>query len=99
MAKTRRWNLNEREERYAATNLPETGIDLHLGLKRADGRTVPVGRYALDLKALAREGYVTCRDVGGTEVYDVQIYRESSGAYKLGVRQSHVTPLRRFEVS
>ncbi len=41
MAKTRRWNLNEREGRYAATNLSETRIDLHLGFKRANGRTVP----------------------------------------------------------
>jgi len=99
MAKTRRWNLNEREGRYAATNLPETRIDLHLSLKRLDGQRVPVGRYALDLKALARKGHVTCRDVRGTEVYDVQIYRESSGIYKLGVRRDHVTPLRYFEVS
>lgn len=98
MPSTRRWNLNERDGRYAATNLSHTTIDLHLGLKRRDGSTVPVGRYKLDLRALSAGGYVTRREVAGSNVYDVQIYRESNGSYTLGVRRDHVTPLRAFEV-
>ena len=59
--KTRRWNLNAHEGRYAATNLTETAVDLHLGLKRTDGSRVPVGRYLLDLEALSDRGFVTRR--------------------------------------
>ena len=44
MAKVRRWNLNELEGRYAATNLTETAIDQHLGMKRVDGTKVPICR-------------------------------------------------------
>ena len=44
MPKTRRWNINEAEGRYAATNLPETAVDLHLGMKRLNGEKVPLGR-------------------------------------------------------
>jgi hypothetical protein len=95
---TRRWNLNEREGRYAATNLSDGAIDLHLGLKRRDGTTVPVGRYKLDLWALSADGYVTRREVAGASVFDVQIYRESNGSYTLGVRRDQVTSLRTFEL-
>lgn len=96
MPKTRRWNLNEAEGRYAATNLPETVIDLELGMKRLDGRRVPLGRYLLDLVPLARQGFVTRRQVGSTRVFDVQVYREPDGTLLLGVRRDHTTPLEQF---
>lgn len=96
MPKTRRWNLNEAEGRYAATNLPETAIDLHLGMKRIDGQKVPLGRYLLDLEALAQRGFVTCRQIGSTGVFDVQIYREPTGKLLLGVRRDQTTPLEQF---
>lgn len=97
MPKTRRWNLNEAEGRYAATNLTETAIDLHLGMKRTDGSKVPVGRYRLDLEALADRGFVTKRGYGAAAVFDVQIYREPDGRFLLGVRRDRTTPLERFE--
>ncbi len=97
MPKTRRWNLNELEGRYAATDLTETAIDLHLGMKRADGTKVPVGRFLLDLEAESDEGYVTKRGHGAAAVFDVQIYRQSNGRFLLGVRQSETTPLDRFK--
>ena len=97
MPKTRRWNLNELEGRYASTNLTETAIDLHLGMKRADGTKVPVGRYLLNLEELSDQGFVTKRGSGAAAVFDVQIYRESTGRFVLGVRQSQTTPLDRFK--
>lgn len=96
MPKTRRWNLNEAEGRYAATNMPETAIDLHLGLKRLDGEKVTLGRYALDLIVLAQQGFVARRRVGSTVVYDVQIYREPNGTLLLGVRRDRTKHLERF---
>ena len=97
MPKTRRWNINEAEGRYAATNLPETAVDLHLGMKRLNGEKVPLGRYDLDLAELAQQGFVTRRQVGGTVVYDVQVYRESDGTLLLGVRRDRTTRLERFQ--
>jgi hypothetical protein len=94
--KIRRWNINEAEGRYAATNLPETAIDLHLGMKRRDGQKVPLGRYDLDLGLLAQQGFVTCRQVGSAVVFDVQIYREPDGSLLLGVRRTRTTRLERF---
>ena len=99
MAKSRRWNLNEAEGRYAATNLADAVIDLELGMKRIDGRREALGRYLLDLLPLAQLGFVTRRQVGGSAVFDVQIYREPNGALLLGVRQGHTTKLERFRVS
>ena len=96
MPKTRRWNLNEHEARYAATNLTETAVDLHLGLKRTDGTRVPVGRYLLDLQALSDRGFVTRRQTREGTVFDVQIYRDLRGRYLLGVRQDETTPLDAF---
>lgn len=97
--KTRRWNINEAEGRYAATNLPETAIDLHLGLKLLDGEKVRLGRYTLDLVALAGQGFVTRRQVGSTVVYDLQIYREPGGTLLLGVRRDRTTRLERFRAA
>ena len=82
-----------------ATNLPETAIDLHLGLKRLDGQKVPLGRYALDLIVLAQQGFVTRRQVGSTVVFDVQIYREPDGTLLLGVRRDRTTRLERFRAA
>ncbi len=96
MPKTRRWNLNEAEGRYAATSLPETTIDLELGMKRLDGRRVPLGRYLLDLLPLARQGFVTRRQVGSSVVFDVQFYREPDGTLLLGVRRDQTTPLEQY---
>ena len=96
MPKTRRWNINEAEGRYAATNLPETSIDLHLGMKRLDGEKVPLGRYDLDLVVLAQQGFVTRRPIGSTVVFDVQVYREPDGTLLLGVRRTRTTRLERF---
>lgn len=96
MPKKRHWNLNEAEGRYAATNLPETAIDLHLGLKRTDGQKVPQGRYLLDLITLARQGFVTRRQVGSTAIFDVQVYREPDGTLLLGVRRDQTTLLEQF---
>ncbi len=73
-------------------------IHVHLGLKRRDGTTVPVGRYALDIRARAEAGFATRREVGGSTVYDVQIYREPDGSYTLGVRRGQVTRLDAFAV-
>lgn len=97
MTKTRRWHLNEVEGRYAATNLTETAIDLHLGIKRVDGTKVPVGRYRLDLEALSEGGFVTKRGNGAAAVFDVQIYRVPNGRFLLGVQRGHTTPLERFK--
>jgi len=97
--KTRRWNINEAEGRYAATNLPETAVDLHLGLKRLDGQKVPLGRYTLDLVVLAKQGFVTRRQVGSTVVFDVQVYRESDGTLLLGVRRDRTVRLERFRAA
>ncbi len=99
MPKSRRWNLNEAEGRYAATNLTDAVIDLELGLKRVDGRREALGRYVLDLLSLAEPGYVTHRLVGSVSVFDVQIYREPNGVLLLGVRRGHTTKLERFRVS
>jgi hypothetical protein len=89
----RRWNLNEGEGRYAATNVVESLIELHLGLKRADGSRQAVGRFHLDLNTLADDGFVTRRVVDGNRVFDIQIYREGDGSYSLGVRQNDKTSL------
>lgn len=87
-----RWNLNENEGRYAATNIVDSVIELDLGLKRTDGTREPVGRFNLPLDELADDGFVTRRVVDGHRVFDVQIYREDGG-YALGVRQGQTTPL------
>lgn len=98
MAKTRRWNLNEVTGRHAATNLTESVMDLHLGVKRVDGTKTPAGRYRLDLEALSADGFVTQRGTGAARVFDVQIYRESNGSFLLGVRRGQTTRLARFKV-
>ena len=94
----RRWNLNETEGRYARTGIIESVIDLHLGLKRAIGGKQAVGRFRLPLDALAVKGFVTRRVVEGHRVFDVQIYRETSGSYFLGVRQNKTTPLAPYAI-
>jgi hypothetical protein len=94
----RKWNLNEAKGRCAGTNIVESVMELHLGLKRKDGRQESVGRYHLDLDALADAGFVSRRVVEGNRVFDVQIYRESDGSYSLGVRQDHTTPLAPFAI-
>jgi|GEM_PF-2558860 len=99
MPKTRRWNLNLIEGRYAATNLSETMVDLHFGVKHPDGRKEAIGRFRLDLPQLTRGGWVTRRDLGNGAVFDVQIYREPSGRFLLGVRRDRTTPLEAFAVS
>ena len=96
MGAVRRWNLNEREGRYAATNIPDASIVLDFGMKRTDGRMVHVGQFRLDLETLARAGFVTKRVAGGTAVFDVQIYRLRDGSFALGVRQDETTPLAQF---
>ncbi len=96
MAAVRRWNLNEAEGRYAMTNVAESLIDLHFGMKRTDGRQVPVGRFRLNLELLSRTGFVTKRQVGSSAVYDVQIYRLRDGSFVLGVRQDQTTPLAQY---
>jgi hypothetical protein len=88
-----RWNLNEKEGRYAATNIVDSVIELDLGLKRVDGSREPVGRFNLPLDELADDGFVTRRVVEGHRVFDVQIYRGQDGDYALGVRQGQTTPL------
>ncbi|MBL8615147.1 MAG: hypothetical protein JNM72_06000 [Deltaproteobacteria bacterium] len=93
---TRRWTLNEAEGRYAATNLTTPTITVELALKRSTGVVEPVGVFELDLVALAAQGFVTKRDKGGQEVFDVQIYRGASGAYTLGVRRADQTALGPF---
>ena len=98
MAKTRRWNLNEVTGRHAGTNLTESVMDLHLGVKRADGAKVPVGRFRLDLEDLSKQGFVTQRGTGAARVFDVQIYREGNGTFLLGVRRGQTTRLDRFRV-
>jgi antitoxin component of MazEF toxin-antitoxin module len=95
----RRWNLNENEGRYAATNVVESVIELELGLKRINGDRQPVGTFHLDLDSLADGGFVTRRIVGGNRVFDVQIYRDSNGEYSLGVRQDQTTRLADYAVA
>ena len=94
----RRWNLNEREGRYARTGIVESVIDLYLGLKRANGSKHPVGHFRLVLDALVDRGFVTQRIVEGHRVFDVQIYRETNGNYYLGVRRNQTTPLAHYAV-
>jgi hypothetical protein len=93
MSFVRKWNLNELTGRYAKTSIVEPAIELHLGLKRADGRHEPVGCFFLDLNALAAHGFVTRRDVLDSRVFDVGIYRERDGTYSLGVRRDDTTLL------
>jgi hypothetical protein len=94
----RRWNLNETEGRYARTGIVESVIDLHLGLKRANGSKESVGHFELPLDALANRGFVTKRIVEGHRVFDVQIYREADGRFSLGVRQDETTPLGAYAI-
>lgn len=94
----RRWNLNETEGRYARTGEVHSVIDLHLGLKRANGMKQNVGRFRIPLDILADRGFVTRRLVEGHRVFDVQIYRETNGSYSLGVRQNDTTPLDAYAV-
>jgi hypothetical protein len=94
-----RWNLNETEGRYAATNIVESVIELDLGLKRVDNSREPVGHFSLPLDALADDGFVTRRIVGGHRVFDVQIYRGQDGNYSLGVRQDQTTPLASYAMT
>jgi hypothetical protein len=94
-----RWNLNENDGRYAATNIVDSVIELDLGLKRADGTREPVGRFKLPLDELADDGFVTRRMVDGHRVFDVQIYRGQDGGYALGVRQGQTTPLTPYAMS
>jgi hypothetical protein len=94
----RRWNLNEAEGKYAGTNIVESIMELHLGLKCLDGQQQAIGRFRLDLNALADKGFVTRRVVEGNRVFDVQIYREPDSAYSLGVRRDHTTPLAPYAV-
>lgn len=90
--------MNETEGRYARTGIIQSVIDLRLGLKRANGGKQAVGRFRLPLDALANEGYVTKRVVDRHRVFDVQIYRETSGSYSLGVRQNKTTPLAPYAI-
>jgi hypothetical protein len=94
----RRWNLNEMEGRYAKTNLTDQSVDLWFGVKCADGKREHVGRFSLDLPALAAQGLVTERKVAGGLVYDVQIFRTEDGTFMLGVRRDPTAPLSRFSV-
>src|SRR5690242_16851578 len=89
----RRWNLNEIEGRYARTGEVHPVIELHLGLKRANGIKQSVGRFKLPLEVLADNGFVTRRVVAGNRVFDVQIHQQPNGVYSLGVRQDDTTPL------
>jgi hypothetical protein len=95
----RRWNLNEREGRYAATNILEPAINLDFGLKSVDGKISKVGRYRLDLEALALQGAVKKREVSGNRVFDVQIHRQERGRYGLGLREGHTVDLETFRIS
>jgi hypothetical protein len=97
MSVNRRWNLNESEGRYAATNIVEPVILLDLWLKRASGESVKIGRYRLALESLAARGVVTRREVSGNRVFDVQIFRDQDGRFSLGVRRGHTTPIAQFE--
>jgi hypothetical protein len=99
MSVNRRWNLNEREGRYAATNIVEPVIEVDLGLKRVNGETERIGRFRLDLEALAAKGVVARREVSGNRVFDVQIYRRADGDYSLGVRQDYTAPLGPHRIS
>jgi hypothetical protein len=98
-ARQSRWNLNESEGRYAATNIVESVIELDLGLKRIDSSREPVGHFLLPLDALADDGFVARRIVGGHRVFDVQIYRGQDGSYSLGVRQDRITPLASYSTT
>jgi len=91
-----KWNLNEPKGRYARTGIVEAIVDLHLGLKRADGSRETVGHFHLPMDALADSGFVTRRIVDGHRVFDVQIYRALDGSYSLGVRQNETTPMTRY---
>jgi hypothetical protein len=93
MSFVRKWNLNELKGRYAKTSIVEPTIELHLGLKCADGRHEPVGCFFLDLNVQAANGFVTRRDVADSRVFDIGIYREPDGTYSLGVRRGATTPL------
>lgn len=95
MPRRRRWNLNEAEGRYAATNIRDVVLEVELGLNQTSGPTIPQGTYRLNLAKLSTDGFVTKRG----SVYDVQIYRESDGSYMLGVRRSQTTPLDAFAVA
>ena len=97
MSVNRRWNLNEAQGRYAATNIVEPLILLDLGLKRTSGQTVKIGRYRLDLESLTALGVVTRREVSSNRVFDVQIYRDQDGGCSLGVRRDHTLPISQFE--
>lgn len=95
---SRRWNLNERMGRCAKTNILEPMIEVDLGLKRVTGETVRIGRFRLDLEALAAKGVVARREISGNRVFDVQIYRDAAGAYFLGVHRDHATPLEPYRI-
>jgi hypothetical protein len=94
----RRWNLNEAEGRCVGTDIVESVMELHFGLKRLDGQHQAIGRFRLDLEALAGMGFVNRRVVEGNRVFDVQIYREPDSSYSLGVRRDHTTPLAPYAV-
>jgi len=104
MSVIRRWNLNEAEGRYAATNIVESVIELHLGVKRTDGRRERVGHFRLDLNALADEQFVSRRVVDGNRVFDVQLYLLrpelplQAISYSLGVQENRTTPIAPYAI-
>jgi len=99
MSVIRRWNLNEGLGRCAKTNILESNIELHLGLKRPDGTRHDIGRFRLDLTDLSRKGFVARRVVEGNRAFDVQIYLRRRdhpldvSSYYLGVNDDRTTPL------
>jgi hypothetical protein len=104
MSVIRRWNLNEAEGRYAGTNIVESVIELHLGVKGNNGRIQKVGKFRLELNTLADQGFVTRRVVEGNRVFDVQIYLArrdlpvEPSSYSLGVREHSTTPIAPYAI-
>jgi hypothetical protein len=96
--KDRRWNLNEEHGYLLKTNLPESRIDLRLGLKKLTGNREEVGRYLLDLESLAQSGFVTRRVVGNNRVFDLRINRDTNGEYTLELESGPKAPLDDFRV-
>ncbi|HMV69919.1 MAG TPA: hypothetical protein PKA64_23970 [Myxococcota bacterium] len=101
MAQKRTWNLNENRPGgdFFKGGIEEGLIDLHLGFRTLakPNAPEPVGRFRLDLRDLARRGFVKSEAADGSGPYGVQILRVD-GRYYVGLNQGSKTPLEPFRV-
>jgi len=95
---SRRWTLNSNLDYYVATNQTDPKVRLQLRYKAPSGVVHEVGKYHLDLDALADSGVVNRRDTPGGVVYDVKIVHRNK-AFSFQTHEGRSIPLNRFEIT